>query len=620
LYLSEILYTYQFRCNFVHGDLTPDNIIINFDYIYNVIHDLKIIDFGSSSIQVKINKKSVLIYDNSKKSDKTYLDTLSSFTNRSFALSSDLFYFYILILFHSSYGLNIMSDDLRSELIRIFGLDIHIDYIEEYKKYAIEYYYRQRPNNKNLAEINIEYYVKSYPIKFLCKLKHFRDHFFGIEYYKFHPISFRNNLLKNLHENIDFFINNSLNENIKLKNIIDRIELKTKLEYLQLYGINNIFGINTKTKLILLDLIFATLYSTDINEKCKYMDIMNLLITDSINNNNQYNVIKKLTIGKGGVGTVNYININNKVLKKQVFSKDRVRSVITSIFEYIFGYYICYNLEVEFKKNIPKTFCLYIHNNKLFILMEYINKQNKIALEYFGNNLIVKNFYKIIINLCNVLVYLQNKFKFIHNDLHLENFFVKKDLDIILIDFRYASLNIITPNGNKVFKSFYMNLFESRPGIILHKYYSYEDMYSRSFDIIYLFSSIIYYYRYDDIFKSFPREIINILYIKFYNNGEFINKLLHIFNKNEKNLNELNELINIKNPLEMNKFKSKIQGRVEQKELNNKLQEMWNKLVSIKYQSKLKFFIELLNNKNIINNFIPENVIHIFNSLSNDNF
>jgi tRNA A-37 threonylcarbamoyl transferase component Bud32 len=555
LYLSEILYTYQFRCNFVHGDLTPDNIIINFDYIYNVIHDLKIIDFGSSSIQVKINKKSVLIFDNSKKSNKTYLDTLSSFTNRSFALSSDLFYFYILILFHSSYGLNIMSDNLRSKLIRIFDLK-DINYIEEYKKYAMEYYYRQHPNNKNLAERNIEYYVKSYPIKFLCKLKYFRNHFFGIEYYKFHPILFRNNLLKNLNWNIDFFNHNSLNENIQLKNIINRIEFKTKLEYLQIYGINNIFGINTKIKLILLDLIFATLYSNDINEKCKYMDIMNLLIADSINNNNQYNINKKLTIGKGLLGSVNYIDINNKVIKKQ--SYNNINSIIIKIFEYIISYYI------SSSNNIAKTYCTYIKKNKIDILIKKVNgkslssflnntvnlSKQSIVSKIFSEEVSKKNknndiiLIKVLINICIVLIELHKKFKFIHRDLNTENIFLNNDLYITFIDFGTSSIYINTPFGKKLFTNFY-RIYKFPSTII-----NFMKNNSNSSDIMFLLIYIINAYKFKYNNKFLSQKIISDKLIDELNNLFFNNKL----SLNQNKISISNLFLITRNKFKRNKF------------------------------------------------------------------
>ena len=503
----------------------------------------------------------------------------------------------------------------------------------------IEFY---QESDKRKFDRLIDYTVFAQAVSIMCKNKYYRDAIFtksyGIKYDIFMPLKFRDNLLINfkdlllIHNVSNKYIqpinqtiisntkngnngnNNSKNNNeINISNFINSIKFEQKLEYLNIYGINNIFGIDTTTKLILLDLIFIILYipDKDIKKKCQFMDKINLLLNSTFYNDT-YNIEANLSIAKGYSGTINYIDINNKVIKKQKYKNnqnynmEKSKSIISIIFEYIYGYYIYNNSDSEHKKNIVCTYSLYINKKDIYILMERINKIYKTGMDYInkvnGIEYTFKDFFKIMYNLCNLLSYLQRKFKFIHSDINLRNFFIKENLDIILIDYGYSSLYIKIPetkynqNKDSLIFNFYI-LLENKS--IYNLIYDYQQPYGDKYDIMYLLNYIIVYYEAYNL--QLPERLIDILKNNFLINGTFIDIIKRF--SNVTFINNFNTM--------------------------NNGDKLYFTLTTIRYKEQLEIYIEelkKLNNKNnrnmifyikFLNNFIPSEAAKIFSSRLN---
>ena len=261
LQISDYLNLYKIRCKFIHGDLLFNNIMLFYEILDDniIIKQIKFIDFGSSSINICINKIQYLLCDFSKKSGIEFLDSIN---NHNFAFSTDLTFLFLQIIYYKDYSnhksrlinrnnINVselISEELKNSLCNIFeinfkNLDIILDEFEQYinketnikikniannirrSKSKNESFIQKKLNEQNeirhLQDKKKSYYSFNI-LKFLSKIKEYRDNILDEiqRYENFHPLNFRNKILK-----------------LRDGNIIP------SLIYLEQFGINNIFGL-----------------------------------------------------------------------------------------------------------------------------------------------------------------------------------------------------------------------------------------------------------------------------------------------------------------------------------------------------------------------------------------
>lgn len=606
MYISDIIYTYQIRCNFVHGDLNLNNILISYFEKNNgiKINYIKIIDFGSSSLNVKIDNIDYLIYDNSKKTTKLYLNTINY---KAFSLSGDLLYLLIQILFDKEIEeSNLMSNNFKNKIKKLFNINYrdNEDLVNRYRFIATKFYrenreYKEKNLNKKkeLIQKNINYYVGYNPLKFMCKIKNFRINMFGDKNYDlFYPFNFNlklfnsfynisgSNLINNI--NIIYSYNNNylLNKNNKNNNDINNVN-DNIFNYLKDYGLYNIIGLTIFQKIDLLKFIFRLLYVNDnnIDKKCEIMDEINNYLMQYMSS--RYNINKNVSIARGSKGSVDYLSIENRVIKKLIktdISEYRVHqdSISTKLIEYIIGSYIK-------SINIPKIYCSYLTVSNIDILLE---KVNGITLSQYFNNINrinynngYNNFDKIIINILLdisiILNDLQHRYNFIHRDLHLNNIFINDKGEIVLIDFGTSSIYLKTPFGNRMITNFYK--IKRHDELIVDG----ESLLGKSSDILHLIYNIIYRYRYNNTkTKYLSNKMTKLIEEYFFNGTDYFNE---------------NYVKNIRN------------------KMNNNRQKNLLLLFSSKYKTYRKL---LYNNKTnmLSENFIPYNAIKIFKKIINE--
>lgn len=88
-------------------------------------------------------------------------------------------------------------------------------------------------------------------------------------------------------------------------------------------------------------------------------------------------------------------------------------------------------------KGIPKLYDVYTENDKLFVVMEYMEGKNLKQLINEGVHMNTRKIQQIGIELCNILLYLQGQNPaIIHRDIKLENIIMGKQIS--LVDFGAA--------------------------------------------------------------------------------------------------------------------------------------------------------------------------------------
>jgi hypothetical protein len=196
-----------------------------------------------------------------------------------------------------------------------------------------------------------------------------------------------------------------------------------------------------------------------------------------------------------------------------------------------------YNVGFSYKLNLGVTImdCAFVDKNNIkknYTLLNFINKEN--TRETFIND-----FFKILIEICNILIFFQDKCCFVHNDFTQKNILIDYSYDsnsiinfkLKIIDFAYSSI-VIKINGKDY----------------LLKYINNREILSPKLDNPKI--SVIWYKK--DLFIF----IAKLLLTNKYSNKEYIlnksleNKLLEIFQINEyyqiRFSNKLNDIINIK--------------------------------------------------------------------------
>lgn len=471
--LCEILYLYQYRCNFIHGELIFENIMLkvkkntNSNSINYELEDLKLIDFGSSSICVKINGNEYLIYDIDRQSEQTYLNTINK-DNKDFAFSCDLLYFILQIGANEHIHLKTKKD-----ILELFELNSDISYyINQYNEYINEIGQTKRSNILNKTpqkkiltkskqnEKIKEYtdYKKHYVLNFIYKIKEIRDAIFKIDYQIFHPLNVRNTILKT---------------------IFPEDEIERSLPYIELYGINNMFGLTTYQKydFYKMFLYFLMIDEKKLNEKCDMMIKIDKFL--NFNSFKEYkNVNKNHSEYKfGKFGRYEYLDIYNKGLKIVKYKNQKniikntnkpisnINKIISNfndplfslIIEYIIGYYLTFKQN----SNISNVYSISFYKGKVSILMKNIfgkhildyNEKNNSNNETKQNNNI-KMFSQLGEKTFEILNRLFDEYSFIHGDINLQNIIYKIDeqfniTEINIIDFGLSSLLVETENGTK---------------------------------------------------------------------------------------------------------------------------------------------------------------------------
>ncbi len=174
------------------------------------------------------------------------------------------------------------------------------------------------------------------------------------------------------------------------------------------------------------------------------------ILKNKLSETNKKYIIKK---NEGAYGKI-YQNVFNKNIIIKNFDLEKI-DLIDVYFEY-FIQYIIYNFSDDiYKKNISQPYDLklttdlksariYMKKIEGITLHEYIykyiiynsNNQNE---EIIYSN--IKYIIDILIKICDLFIYLQSKFGFVHFDLHLGNIMIDKNQNIYLLDYGFSSIN-----------------------------------------------------------------------------------------------------------------------------------------------------------------------------------
>ncbi len=281
----------------------------------------------------------------------------------------------------------------------------------------------------------------------------------------------------NEEENNEYkFENNNENNIIKIeKNSFYKIKSKKELEdELEKFKLEDLFLDNINLREVLL-LYFEILDNNfDIFEdeilkndnKYSFNSIPNIKKNIDLINENKKNIDKilknklsetnkkyMLKKNEGSYGKI-YQNVFNKNIIIKNFDLNKT-DLIDVYFEY-FIQYIIYNFSDDFYKNkISQPYDLKlttdlksarIYMNKIegITLHEYIYKYIIYNKNPNNQDIIDKNIeyiIEILIKICDLFIYLQSNFGFVHFDLHLGNIMVDKSNNIYLLDFGFSSIN-----------------------------------------------------------------------------------------------------------------------------------------------------------------------------------
>ncbi len=139
--------------------------------------------------------------------------------------------------------------------------------------------------------------------------------------------------------------------------------------------------------------------------------------------NNDYSLISTINEEHNIYLVKNNFDNNVYVKKKMsVFNKD--------VYDYIFTHPV---------KGIPRIHELYIDNNELIVIEEYVSGQNLETLMKMGMTFHDTEIVRIVNELCNILIGLNAKDSIIiHRDIKPSNIILKDDGSIYLIDFNAA--------------------------------------------------------------------------------------------------------------------------------------------------------------------------------------
>ena len=188
--------------------------------------------------------------------------------------------------------------------------------------------------------------------------------------------------------------------------------------------------------------------------------------------------------------------------------------------------------------NIPKCYgyipCFYIDfdnvdiecgsENDIFIITEYID--NTVTLyDYLKNDFNVYDLTNIILNVIEILKILNDKYGFIHGDLHLGNILLNKEtLELSLIDFDRSCININNRRHNFITNMYFGNTNVSPNYVSSSSFY---DIYPFLNDLFHLFN---YFYTNVKINNSMENKcMLNyILKIAQYYNSENTDKNYNI--------------------------------------------------------------------------------------------
>lgn len=635
LQISDYLNLYKIRCNFIHGDLLLNNIMIFYEKLGDdiILKQIKLIDFGSSSINIYIESQNYLLCDFSKKSGIDFLDTIE---NHDFAFSTDLTFLLLQIIYYKDYlnymfsleqkgeytEDNIISNELQTKLSEVFNINFNLKNfdslivelkdiiypsekkieINKTKKNISKLINETKKNKKNIKELlqqkykiqneNILFkkelsYKLFYVLKFISKIQKYRDDILDQtkNYEQFHPLNFRNNILNIL--NILNNLNNSTNTRLTITNM-------------KKYGIDNIFGISINNKIILLNKFLDCFgLNTDI-QKCEKLDEINIFIKDNIEKKEEH--IKYIQdidiIAKGVYGEVEYIDFENSIIKSQKRNNSNNintkihHSISVMVIEYIIQYIISKNIEF-----IPKIYSMVINNTTTIYSMEKVLGDS--FYNYFKKYRNDQIFLYATKEICKHLQYLQHNYKFVHGDFHVKNIFIHKDLkiNVSIIDFATSSIKF----SNNLITNFYRNnLYKDR---IINRG-NIKSIYAKSADLLYYISLCIYFYKHKYGYEIISTRLKDFLQESIFNEKNFF-KLKNMVSKSQIFRDFISSKMHIKNT-------ENIENIVNSEYFISHYTDWF--IFSYLISTSQKCRNEIFNNENaiqIFENLYPENLIII---------
>jgi serine/threonine protein kinase len=95
-------------------------------------------------------------------------------------------------------------------------------------------------------------------------------------------------------------------------------------------------------------------------------------------------------------------------------------------------------------QNFVKIYGIVQINNCSWILLDY-KHGTTLDLALKQNSLSVKRFAYICHSICDALVNVQNKYSFVHNDLHPKNIIITENYDPVIIDYELSTICETTP-------------------------------------------------------------------------------------------------------------------------------------------------------------------------------
>ncbi len=175
---------------------------------------------------------------------------------------------------------------------------------------------------------------------------------------------------------------------------------------------------------------------------------INKILKNKLSESSKKYIIKK---NEGSYGKIYQNNYNKTIIIKN-FDLEKT-DLVDVYLEYFIQYIIYHFSNDNFKEHISQPFDLKItpdfKSARIFMkkidgitFHSFINK-NIVNYEKNNEKNIIIKFIKILINICNLFIFLQNRFGFVHFDLHLANIMLdNEDFEkIFLVDYGFSSIN-----------------------------------------------------------------------------------------------------------------------------------------------------------------------------------
>ncbi len=270
------------------------------------------------------------------------------------------------------------------------------------------------------------------------------------EYYKIKNEEELKEGIKNL-DLEDLFLDNSNFRKIFIINIKIFEECYNNLNNQLIINKSEVLKNNINSNLIYKNIETQCLDNIELINKNKLK--LNSVLLNYLSSSNKKYLITKAS---GSYGKIYKSLVNKNILIKTCNLEET--NLIDVYMEYVIQYLLNNYSNNIYKSNIPKVYCMkiskdlktsriYMENIEGLSLFDYLTKMN---IDDTNIDKLINRVLNIIIKICDILIYLQNNFGFIHFDLHLGNILIGNKIDnkekVYLIDFGFSSINFNRKN------------------------------------------------------------------------------------------------------------------------------------------------------------------------------